>query len=83
MKNIPTIILLTGILVAGCAFNVAAQRKAHNTASAKAYYGYASAPTKFKAKKKKKIHHYTISQPPQPAKGTRSNTITRRKHAHS
>jgi len=72
MKSFKTIILITTILVAACAFNVAAQHKAEKTSSARAAYGPASHKPKFKKSKKKKVkgNGHTHKRP---AKGTRAD----------
>jgi hypothetical protein len=77
MKNIKTILLLIGVLVIGCVFDVAAQRKkAENTSSARAAYGVTG---KAKIKKKKKaIKNYTHTKP---AQGTnRDGLLVRKKY---
>jgi hypothetical protein len=48
MNKLRTIILITGILVAGLAFNATAQKRPDKTASARAYYGHK--PEKYKPK---------------------------------
>lgn len=52
MKKFRTMLLITGILVAGLAFSVSAQKRAGKTSSAKAYYGPSN--PNYKAKKHKK-----------------------------
>ena len=73
MKNFKTILLLIGVLLIGCVFNVSAQKKRpENTSSARAAYGVTSKP---KAKAKA-IKNYTHTKR---AQGTNSNGLTVRK----
>lgn len=67
MRKIKIFFLLTGILVAGCCYNVAAKDRPEKTSSARAAYGYSAPKTKIRAKNKQKVNwavHY------KPAKGT-------------
>lgn len=60
MGKLRTIILITGILIAGLAFSAAAQKRADKTSSAKAYYSYKSNKPykpKYKIKKNRKQKH--------------------------
>jgi Ni/Co efflux regulator RcnB len=70
MKRFQTIILITAILVAACAFNAVAQKRADKTSSAKAAYGHV--PQKQKMKKKKKVKGDGAKHK-KPAKGTRAD----------
>jgi hypothetical protein len=54
MKKFRTIILITGILVAGLAFGAFAQKRPGKTSSAKAYYGHRYDKPNHKVKKPKK-----------------------------
>jgi hypothetical protein len=68
MKKVKIILLIAGILVAGCAFTAVAQKnKAEKTASAKAYYGQKPQKPNFKKKQKQKVDW---SRHTKPAKGT-------------
>jgi hypothetical protein len=81
MKRLKIIIFITGILIAGCAHNLAAQNKAQKTSSAKAYYGTSPSKSKFKKKNKKKVHNFTHTKP---AKGTSSDSWRpKRRNMHS
>jgi hypothetical protein len=76
MKNLKTIAFLTGMIMAGLGFQVAAQTRAEKTSSAKAYYGHAHEKSKFKKRKKQKpvmVHHT------KPASGTHIDPWTSRK----
>jgi dienelactone hydrolase len=76
MKNLKTIALLTGLLIAGFGFQAAAQNRAEKTSSAKAYYGHPPEKSKFKKKKKQKpvmVHHT------RPASGTHIDPWSSRK----
>jgi hypothetical protein len=76
MKNLKTIALLTGVIMAGFGFQVTAQNRAEKTSSAKAYYGHAPEKSKFKKRKKQKpvmVHHT------KPASGTHIDAWNSRK----
>jgi hypothetical protein len=76
MKNLTTIALLTGVMMAGFSFQMAAQTRAEKTSSAKAYYGHTREKSKFKKKKKQKpvmVHHT------KPASGTHIDAWNSRK----
>ena len=75
MKNFKAILLLTGVLLIGCVFNVSAQRKRpEKTWSARAAYGIT---IKAKPKQKTKaIKNYTHTKR---AQGTNADGLTVRK----
>jgi hypothetical protein len=83
MKKFKIFLLLTGIIITGCAFGVMAQNRSENTSSARAVYGHRSIPkSKIRAKNKQKVDwhlHY------KPAKGTtrgsRADAWIRRKNS--
>jgi hypothetical protein len=80
MKNLKTIFLVTGLLVAGFGFQVVAQNRAEKTSSAKAYYGHAPEKSKFKKKKLKS----TQADHNKPAYGTHIDAWnTRKKYSRS
>ncbi|MBT1704306.1 hypothetical protein [Chryseosolibacter indicus] len=62
MKNLKTIILLTGVLITAAVFNVSAQTRPHKTASAKAYYGQKPKKQKFKKKKSMTVSKHKPSK---------------------
>jgi hypothetical protein len=82
MKKLRTIMLITGILVAGLAFSAAAQKRPDKTASARAYYGHKDhkqdqyKKPKVKVKKNRK-HQYTLRK--QARKTTRTYANDRNK----
>jgi hypothetical protein len=78
MKSLKTIALLTGILIAGSAFNAEAQTKPQKTSSAKAYYGNTQGRPKVNVNKKKKTRSKTSS-----AKAIRKEKASRRKNSQS
>jgi hypothetical protein len=79
MKNLKTIALITGLLVAGFGFQAVAQNRAEKTSSARAYYGHTPEKSKFKKKKKDKMVHHT-----KPASGTHVDAWnTRKKYSRS
>jgi hypothetical protein len=57
MGKLRTIILITGILIAGLAFSAEGQKRPDKTGSAKAYYSYKSNKPKYKIKKNRKQKH--------------------------
>lgn len=57
MGKLRTIILITGILIAGLAFSASAQKRPHKTSAAKATYSYKSNKPKYKIKKNNKQKH--------------------------
>jgi hypothetical protein len=71
-----TIILITGLFIAGFAFDVNAQVRAQKTSSARAYYGTPIEKSKLKRKSKQKADWATHHKP---AKGTRGDAWSTKK----
>lgn len=57
MEKFKKVLLIAGILVAGFAISVSAQKRADKTSSAKAYYGSTNPNYKLKKNKKYKYSH--------------------------
>jgi hypothetical protein len=75
MKTFRIILLVTGILIAGCAIRVHAQVRPQKTSSAKAYYGQPQGKPKVDLNKKKKGRGHTRATPG--AKAIRANSRKR------